>query len=279
MWSTIWMDYACCGLFWKIPAQKLRRARHGPSVHASRTSRYFRQTNHFADSLARLHVLQCYDSPVIRSFLYIPSTVTGKTVCRLLWPPIRSNGRPLYFAAVVSIFCLLLFFIACSQRSQTGCLPHFHTWRGLSANLECMSELCCTLGSLKIRDTKITQLEIWANAQRDGRHAEYRWRRLFNAAKFGWLPLPECHNWNFFASSYCWGATRRNVSRLAAVRRGRSVWAKISEGRGHLWGIFFGFYKTRHILLSDSANCTVLCAVVLTVPACDRQTDRRNCRS
>ena len=28
--------------------------------------------------------------------------------------------------------------------------------------------------------------------------------------------------------------------------------------------IFFVFYKTRHILLSDSANCTVLCAVVLT---------------
>jgi len=27
---------------------------------------------------------------------------------------------------------------------------------------------------------------------------------------------------------------------------------------------FFGFYKTRHILLSDSANCTGLCAVVLT---------------
>jgi len=28
--------------------------------------------------------------------------------------------------------------------------------------------------------------------------------------------------------------------------------------------IFFGFYKTRHILLSDSANCIVLRAVVLT---------------
>jgi len=26
---------------------------------------------------------------------------------------------------------------------------------------------------------------MWANAQRDGRSAEYRWRRLFNAAKFG----------------------------------------------------------------------------------------------
>jgi len=37
------------------------------------------------------------------------------------------------------------------------------------------------------------------------------------------------------------------------------------RGRGRLRGIFFGFYKTRHIhLLSDSANCTVLRAVVLT---------------
>jgi len=26
---------------------------------------------------------------------------------------------------------------------------------------------------------------MWSNAQRDGRPAEYRWRRLFNAAKFG----------------------------------------------------------------------------------------------
>jgi len=30
-----------------------------------------------------------------------------------------------------------------------------------------------------------TKLEMWANAQRDGRPAEYRWRPLFNAAKFG----------------------------------------------------------------------------------------------
>jgi len=26
---------------------------------------------------------------------------------------------------------------------------------------------------------------MWANAQRDGHPAEYRWRPLFNAAKFG----------------------------------------------------------------------------------------------
>ena len=46
--------------------------------------------------------------------------------------------------------------------------------------------------------------------------------------------------------------------------RGRSVGAKISGGRGRPWGIFFGFYETRHILLSDSANCTVLHAIILT---------------
>jgi len=32
---------------------------------------------------------------------------------------------------------------------------------------------------------KENKLEMWANAQRDGRPAECRWRRLFNAAKFG----------------------------------------------------------------------------------------------
>jgi len=28
---------------------------------------------------------------------------------------------------------------------------------------------------------------MWANAQRDGRPAEYRWRPLVNAAKFGFM--------------------------------------------------------------------------------------------
>ena len=36
------------------------------------------------------------------------------------------------------------------------------------------------------------QLEMWANAQLDGRPAEYRWLPLFNATKFGWRPLLEC---------------------------------------------------------------------------------------
>jgi len=37
----------------------------------------------------------------------------------------------------------------------------------------------------RVRRKTLTQLEMWANAQRDGRPAEYKWGRLFNAAKFG----------------------------------------------------------------------------------------------
>ena len=66
---------------------------------------------------------------------------------------------------------------------------------------------------------------------------------------------------------------------------GRSLGAKISGGICRPMGICFGFYKTRHILLSNDANCTVLRAVVLTQyrrvadgrtdGQTDRQTDRQ----
>jgi len=57
----------------------------------------------------------------------------------------------------------------------------------------------------------------------------------------------------------------------------RSLLAKISGGRGRPWGIFFGFYKTRHILLSNGANCTLLRDAVLTQyrRVTDRRTDRQ----
>jgi len=32
-----------------------------------------------------------------------------------------------------------------TQRPQIGCVPYFHTWCGPSANLECRSEMCCTV--------------------------------------------------------------------------------------------------------------------------------------
>jgi len=59
-----------------------------------------------------------------------------------------SAGRPSRWALahISSSFCFLLlsFFLAYSQPSDIGCLPYFHTWWGLGANLECISEMCCT---------------------------------------------------------------------------------------------------------------------------------------
>jgi len=43
-----------------------------------------------------------------------------------------------------SSYLSLSFFLAYSQPSHIGYLPYFHTLCGLSANLECWSEICCT---------------------------------------------------------------------------------------------------------------------------------------
>ena len=45
---------------------------------------------------------------------------------------------------------------------------------------------------------------MWANAQRDGRPAEYRWSPLFNAAQFGWYPLLECRAVTLPRREICW---------------------------------------------------------------------------
>jgi len=57
---------------------------------------------------------------------------------------------------------------------------HYQQHTSLSLNYNNLSI------SVTIRDQK--KLEMWANA-RDGRPADYRWRPLFNAAKFGLRPL------------------------------------------------------------------------------------------
>jgi len=61
----------------------------------------------------------------------------------LLWPPNRVRHYILQLRFLSSFF-LSSFFLAYSQRSEIGSLPYLHTWCGLSANLECKSEMCCT---------------------------------------------------------------------------------------------------------------------------------------
>jgi len=58
-----------------------------------------------------------------------------------LWSPLCSNGQTIIVCRCGFFFLsFFLLFLAYSQPSQTGCLPYFHTWCGLSANLECRFE-------------------------------------------------------------------------------------------------------------------------------------------
>jgi len=68
--------------------------------------------------------------------------MSGKKVPLYLWPPNRAGHY------ILQLWFLFFFFfflaLAYSQWLQVGCLPYFHTWCGLSVNLECRSEMCCT---------------------------------------------------------------------------------------------------------------------------------------
>jgi len=79
---------------------------------------------------------------------------------------------------------IYLFFLAHSQWSDIGCLPCFHTWCALSGNWNVLHA-----AHWKYRMQNYTKTRTRANAQRDGRPAEHRWRPLFNAAKLGSRPL------------------------------------------------------------------------------------------
>jgi len=72
---------------------------------------------------------------------------------------------------------------------------------------------------------------MWANAQRDGRPAEYRWRPLFNATKFGWCPLLECR-----AVTLPRGETRWNLQGCPKLRnRSQSLLGGSSPYYEDMW--------------------------------------------
>jgi len=53
-----------------------------------------------------------------------------------------------------------------------------------------------------ILNSQLTRM--WANAQRNGRPAEYRWRPLFNTAKFGWRRILEWRAVTLPRLEICW---------------------------------------------------------------------------
>jgi len=74
----------------------------------------------------------------------------------LLWPP-YGIGQAIIFSPCV--FFLLYFFFSprLFSAAKVACLPYFYTWCGLSANLQCRSEMCLTRLAGAGNGTKMTQ--------------------------------------------------------------------------------------------------------------------------
>ena len=70
---------------------------------------------------------------------------------------------------------------------------------------------------------------------------------------------------NFFSLALTVDALQQKRVKTHCLLEGVGQFEPRFQGKGVVTGeYFFGFYKTRYILLSDSANCTEIRTVVLT---------------
>jgi len=95
---------------------------------------------------------------------------------------------------------------------------------------------------------------MWANDQRDGRPAEYRWRPLFNAAKFGWCPLLKC----------CAVTPPRHKTRWNSLDWSQPLVGRSSPYCENIWGIllFNNFFPIVDMCLSWEYIAIQSCARV-----------------
>jgi len=108
--------------------------------------------------------------------------------------------------------------------------------------------------------TKTEWTRMWANAQCDGRPAEYTWRRLFNAPKFGWRPLLECRAVTLQRRETRWNLL--GCPKLA--NRSRSLVGRSSPYCEEIWGIllFDNFFPIVITCLSCEDIARQSCAMV-----------------
>ena len=131
--------------------------------------------------------------------------------------------------------------------------------------------------ALLLHQTEINSTRMWADAQRDGRPAEYRWRPLFNTTKFGWRPLLEYHAVNV--------AKTRKLSKFAGVSQTNET---ISAASGPKFTILSGhveevllfnkfFSDCRYVpqlrrysptKLCDGAEMAIFCVLYFQRAAC-----------
>jgi len=78
---------------------------------------------------------------------------------------------------------------------------------------------------------RATITRMWANAQRDGRPAEYGWHPVFNAAKFVWRPLLDCRAVTLLRGENRWNW--KGCPKLA--NRSQALVARSSPDYENMW--------------------------------------------
>ena len=102
---------------------------------------------------------------------------------------------------------------------------------------------------------------MWANAQRDGRPAEYRWRPLFNAAKFGWCPQLEGRAATLPRRETCWNV--QGCPKLA--NRSQPLVGQSSPYYGSTWRTYcclISFFPIVDTCLTCEDRARQSCAMV-----------------
>jgi len=89
--------------------------------------------------------------------------------------------------SLINAECLALILHLLRRNNKSYIVEFFHT---LFMNRTDLDNFKRTSNFILSYFSMITR--TWANAQRDGRPAKYRWRPLFNVANFGWRPQLEC---------------------------------------------------------------------------------------
>jgi len=101
----------------------------------------------------------------------------------------------------------------------------------------------------------LTSTRMWANAQRHGRPAEYRWRPLFNTSQFGWRPLLECRAVTLPRCESRWNLL--GCPKLA--NRSQPLVGRCSSYCKDMWGRYCCFSDCRYVPQLQRYSPTKLC--------------------
>ena len=108
-----------------------------------------RPIKHFFHSIAavprhQVTITDQYSSVRNQDFRMFECGINFTNIFDIYYGHPAQQMQTLYFHPVVSSIFFYLFFPRLISAVAHGCLPHFHTWCGLSANLRYRSETCCT---------------------------------------------------------------------------------------------------------------------------------------